>query len=290
MQVKLARHIGFCFGVERAVKIAEEILRRKKNVYTLGQIIHNPQTVSQLEKKGLNVIKDLNSIKSGTLLICSHGIAPDILKKAKDKGLNIVDATCPYVKKVQNVLRSLKEQGYFVVIVGDKNHPEVKALKGIIRDNALIVENEQDVLKLKPQYKKVALIAQTTQRQDKYYNIAEKMLKTCFKQDLKADSKINLSELRLFDTICTTTLKRQQAAKSLAQDVEVMLVVGGRASANTTRLAQICRLTGVPTYHIEGIKDLNLKRLKGIKKAGLTSGTSTPQQVIKEVATKLDKI
>ncbi|MFH1778069.1 MAG: 4-hydroxy-3-methylbut-2-enyl diphosphate reductase [Candidatus Omnitrophota bacterium] len=288
MQIKLAKHIGFCFGVKRAVNIAVHTLAGKKNtVYASGPIIHNPQTVQSLRAKGLKIVKDINRIKRGTLIVCSHGMGPRILQRAKKRQLDIIDATCPFVKKVQDIARDLKRNGYHVILVGDKNHPEIKAIKEIVGRDITIIEDVHSVIKMKSRSKKIGIIAQTTQRRDNYYRIIEHILKTIFWGINEGFNKITLSEVRIFDTICNATLLRQQAAKALTKEVDLIFVIGGKMSANTTRLAQICCMSGVRTYHIERAEEIKESWLKGVKKIGIASGTSTPKQIINAVVEKL---
>lgn len=267
MQIKIAECAGFCFGVKRAINIAENALKRlkaKDNIYSLGPIIHNPQVVEGLFKKGLQVISDLEKIKDGTVIISSHGAPLEALKDIKKKGIKLIDATCPFVKYAQNIVKGLKKDGYRIIIVGDSAHPEIKALKSIAGKDK--------------KSKKIGVISQTTQNKENYINEIKNILGEDF------------SEVKVFNTICNDTSKRQLATRSLLKDCDLMIVIGGKNSANTRRLWQICKESGVNSFHIETELEMKKKWFKGKNCIGITSGASTPDLMVKNVITKINKL
>ena len=277
MEVVLAKKAGFCFGVNRALEIARNTVGENgERVYTLGPLIHNQQVQAELARKGIAEINDLNQLEKGTLIIRSHGVGPEVLKQAAAKGLNLIDATCPFVHKIHIYACELAEQGYKVVIVGDKQHPEVRGIIGWTGGQALVVENaaEAEVLSLPG---KVGVIAQTTQEQGN------------FAATVAALSRKKL-ELKVYNTICHATAERQQAALELAGQVEVMVVAGGYNSSNTRKLVGICQGLGKTTYHVETAADLKPDWFRGVSKTGLTAGASTPDWIIEEVRGRMSDI
>ena len=275
MKIFLAEYLGFCYGVKRAIKIAKENADGK--CCTLGPIIHNPQMVERLKAEGVDSAESLDAIKEGTVIIRSHGVGPKIYEKIKAKGLRIVDATCPHVKRAQMAARELVNEGYEVVIVGEKNHPEVKSILEWAEKRTTIVETVTEAEKFAP-CQRLGIVSQTTVSNQHFEEIVLKLLRKS-------------SDIRILRTICTATDQRQKAAMELAEKVEVMLVVGGRNSANTTKLAKLCEKK-CKTYHIETAEEIlpewftqseNLSALK----VGITAGASTPDWLIKEVTEKL---
>jgi 4-hydroxy-3-methylbut-2-enyl diphosphate reductase len=273
MEIFLADKAGFCFGVKRAINTAFKAAGTGK-VYCLGPLIHNPQEVDRLLEAGVRTVEDFSLLNPGDyLIIRSHGVPPLILAQARDKGLQIIDLTCPFVGKAQRHAELLQKEGYQVVVIGEKQHPEVQSILGYAGDDAVVVETVEDVEGMKFQLR-LGVVAQTTQS---YSNFSEIVLK------LLSLSK----ELKVFNTICHSTKERQDAARVLAGQVDVMLVVGGRNSANTTRLVSVCRQEGKPTYHIEVADEIRPEWLKGAAKVGVTAGASTPDWVVEGVMKKL---
>ena len=279
MRVRVASHSGFCFGVKRAIKIARETLRDskdKRNIYSLNPIIHNPQVVNDLSKKGLKVQQDIKSIKSGTVIISSHGAPIDVINRLKKRKVKVVDATCPFVKNAHDIVKNLRGQGYRVIIVGDKKHPEVKALWSL-------AANRENTRKLafgqtrKHAEKRLAIVSQTTQIKDNYIKGVLGILNGDF------------SEVRVFNTICNDTSHRQGLTRRILKECDVMIVVGGKNSANTRRLWQICKESGVDSYHIERVDELKKRYFKGKGCAGVVSGASTPDETVKNVVTTVKK-
>lgn len=277
MEIIIADHAGFCFGVERAVGLVEETSRTHKGVYTLGPIIHNPQIVKKFADQGVGVCEDTESFtEKNTVVIRSHGVPKNIYGQLGEKSVNIVDATCPFVKKAQSSAQKLGHGGHSVVVYGEKNHPEVKSIVSFIDSEYFVVSDEEEVKAL-PFRKDYALIAQTTQNSESFDKIAE-ILKT------KCDS------LNVANTICNATSLRQASAISLAKKVDTMLIIGGKNSGNTTRLYEICRSICSKTYHVETKEELHKEIFKDSRKVGITAGASTPGYLVDEVIEFLKEV
>lgn len=277
MEVKVASKAGFCYGVKRAIDMATDtVSNRPGPVFSLGPLIHNPQVVNRLGQLGVREIRDISEVHEGTLIIRSHGVEPSLMNAARDLGLDIIDATCPFVRRTQVVARNLVTKGYQVVIVGDKDHPEVQGILGWADGKAEIVENPQEADLVKARGK-IGLLAQTTQYVENFNAVVETLEKSG-------------SDVRAFKTICSATSERQKAAQELACQVDVMIVVGGADSANTRKLASLCRACGTTTYHIEEAGELEPAWFQGVKAAGLTAGASTPDWIIEEVKKRMSEI
>jgi len=273
MEIFLADKAGFCFGVKRAINTAFKAAG-KGRVYCLGPLIHNPQEVERLSKAGVSTVGDLASLKPGdSVIIRSHGVPPSVLTQARDKGLNIIDLTCPFVGKAQRDAEALKNEGYQVVVVGEIKHPEVQSILGYAGDDAVVVEKAGDTEGIELR-SRLGVVAQTTQSYGNFSEIVLKLLRLS-------------KEIKVFNTICSSTKERQDAARALACQVDVMLVVGGRNSANTSRLAGLCKEEGKPAYHIELADEIQQEWLSGANKIGVTAGASTPDWVVEGVIKKL---
>lgn len=268
MEVILAEHLGFCYGVKRAIEIARENASTDGTSSTLGPIIHNPQMVERLRTEGVGTVDTLAEMKDGLVIIRSHGVGPEVYEEAAARGLDLVDATCPHVKKAQLSAKLLSEEGYTVVIIGEKNHPEVKSIFEWTGHGAHIIETEAEAEAL-PKFGKLGVVCQTTFSSDRFRCIAACLLEKS-------------RDIKILRTICTATDMRQAAALDLAEKVDMMLVIGGKNSANTTRLAQLCA-TKCKTYHIETAAELRDDWIKNVNKIGITAGASTPDWIIKEV-------
>ena len=268
MEVILAEHLGFCYGVKRAIEIARENASPNGTSSTLGPIIHNPQMVERLKNEGVGTVGSLDEMKDGLVIIRSHGVGPKVYEDAESRGLELVDASCPHVKKAQLSAKLLSEEGYTVVIIGEKNHPEVKSIFEWTARGAYIIETEAEAEKL-PRIGKLGIVSQTTFSAERFQRIVSRLLEKS-------------REIKILRTICTATDLRQTAALELAEKVDMMLVIGGKNSANTSRLAQICA-TKCKTYHIETVAELQDDWMKGVNKIGITAGASTPDWIIKEV-------
>lgn len=272
--VKLAVSAGFCFGVERAVKMAISALDQfGPPVYTLGPIIHNPQEVQRLQKMGIRMAGTLEEIPEGTVVIRSHGAPKGVIEEAEARGLNVVDATCPLVQRLKERVRELAEEGYQVIIVGESDHPEVMAVLSFAPDSGVVVRDPGEVEPGKLS-RRVGIVAQTTQSLENLRSVASLCICHC-------------REVRTYNTICQATHRRGAEALDLAAEVEVMIVVGGRNSANTTRLAQAVSKGGTTTYHIESVQELNDLDIPRGAPIGVTAGASTPGWVIDEVVEAL---
>ena len=273
-KIIISSHSGFCFGVRRALDIAKKALKEKDAVYSLGPIIHNPQVVDEFSKKGLKIIKNINKTKSknAALLIPSHGISPSVLRK---RPFTCINTTCPLVENVQKIVRGLKEKGYFIIIVGDKKHPEVKGLIGIAGKNSHVIKDKKEAKMLSLKSKKVALISQTTASLSDFKEVLSEMAKKGF------------AKLASFNTVCKNTIDRQKEAREIAGRVDAMIIIGGKNSANTSKLAKTCRGVNKNTRHIESEKDLKWEFLKGKKSVGIATGASTPPYAIEEVIERI---
>lgn len=277
MKLFVAKSAGFCFGVKRAMDMALEAAKKyPKDLYTLGPLIHNPQAVKFLEQLGVKVKNRIENIPKGTVIFRSHGVSLRDLKKAREKRLHIIDATCPIVKKAQFFAKFLYRHGYNVLIVGDPHHPEVEAIQSYIKHGVEVVEDVEVVQRLGP-WEKLGIIAQTTQS----FNLFNEIVATSLEK---------AKEVRVFNTICHATTIRQKEAVEIAKKVECMIVIGGYNSGNTQRLAAICREIQPYTYHIETAKELNPKWLTRREKIGLTAGASTPLWIIKEVEGRIRRL
>ena len=279
-EIVLAKNAGFCFGVKRAVEEALKTQKEyNKKIYTLGPLIHNSDVVNMLEKNNIFSINinELNGLNEGdVILIRSHGVSKDVFKKLENKNLNIINATCPYVSKIQNKAEKYKALGYTIVILGDENHPEVVGINGWCNETAIITKNGEFVDNIPT---KVCVLSQTTEK-------IENFQKTLNNLSLKA------KEILAFNTICSATSVRQESANDLSKDVDVMFIVGGKNSSNTTKLYQICKKNCKDSYHIENVielKNFNLEILKN-KKIGLTAGASTPKWIIEDVINYLNNL
>ena len=276
MQVILAENLGFCYGVRRAIKMARENASPDGSACTLGPIIHNPQMVERLRTEGVGTVSRLDEMKDGgRIIIRSHGVGPQTYEEAEARKLVCVDATCPHVKKAQLSAKALAEEGYHVVIIGEKEHPEVRSILEWAAEGADVVESAEEAAQVQP-CARLGIVSQTTFSGEKFKELVSVLL------DKSRD-------VRILRTICTATDQRQKAARELAETVDLMLVVGGKNSANTTRLAQICA-EKCRTYHIETAEELRPEWFDKIKKIGITAGASTPDWIIKEVYKKCQRI
>lgn len=273
MEVIIAKTAGFCFGVDNAVKSVYDHIE-KYPLYTFGPIIHNPQVVEDMKNKGVKVINnidELQKIEEGTVIIRSHGVGKHIYDLVEDKGLALVDATCPYVRRIHEIVRQCSDRGDIIVIIGDSNHPEVIGIKGWSNSKTIIIEDLDDAKKLDlDKNTKVCVVEQTTFNYQKFKEIIEILQRKGYHVDIKK-------------TICSATAKRQQEALELSAKVDKMIVIGGKQSSNTQKLYNICKNQCDQTYHIETIEDMELDVLKPNDIVGITAGASTPKNIIEEV-------
>ena len=272
-EVEVAENAGACYGVKRALEIAREAAAAGGRAHTLGPLIHNPRVVSQLAADGMGVAETLDEAREGTLVLRSHGTAPQVVAEAKRRGFDVVDATCPYVSKVQHRARALAEAGYAVVIIGQPGHAEVEGIRAWGGDAVVAVADDPGKLPATlPD--RVGVVIQTTQSAER----VEAVLKAV---------RARAREVRVEQTVCNATQERQRAARELAGRVDLMLVVGGRNSGNTTRLFEICRPLCAAIHHIEGADEVEPAWLDGVARVGVTAGASTPQEQIDAVRARL---
>ncbi|MBL7139706.1 MAG: 4-hydroxy-3-methylbut-2-enyl diphosphate reductase [Planctomycetes bacterium] len=272
--IEVAEGSGVCFGVKRALRLAEKALEAGEAVYCLGPLIHNPQEVDRLAGRGFRVIESLEEAASGgTLLVRSHGLAPAVVAEAKALGLHIIDATCPLVRRVQTLATDLEGDGYQVIVAGDAAHPEVRAIQG--HAPKAVVVSAPEALEGLALAGRVALVAQTTFSPEVFRRMAAELVMRV------AD------EVRVVKTICAATVERQRATASLADRVDVMFVIGGRNSANTNRLAELCAACDVPTYHVEVADEVRPEMVAGRPRVGVAAGASTPQWIIDAVRERI---
>lgn len=276
MQIIVAGHAGFCFGVKRALDTAVDEVSLRGPVYTLGPLMHNPQEVDRLKNLGILPVESLEEAKTGTVILRSHGVGKAVFDKAEELGLKIIDATCPYVKRVQQSAAALLNEGYQPIIIGDKKHPEVEGILGWTEGKAIVIETQEEAMEL-PSLAKIGVVVQTTQTNENFETIVD-VLKT------------KTEDIKVINTICKATIERQAKAAELAGQVEVMLVVGGKNSANTKKLASICRTTGAQTYQIEEAGEIDMRWFNRIQRVGITAGASTPDWIIKEVIIKMSEL
>lgn len=278
MEIEKAGDLGFCFGVRRAIEMVEEAAQKQGPLQTLGPIVHNRQVVEGLKAKGIEVASGLHDIDSEIVAITSHGMAPQVVDMLKSRGLKLIDATCPLVQRAQRAARRLAAAGFFVLVFGDSAHPEVQGILGWAGDNALAT---LEAPKLERLPRRVGVLSQTTQSAAHFAR---------FLQQLITSGIAPLSELRIINTICEVTTRRQQEALELGRRVDLMLVIGGRHSANTRHLAESCVAAGVETHHVETAAELDPAWLVNRRRIGVTAGASTPEQLIDEVIIKLEEM
>ncbi len=275
VKITIAKSAGFCFGVKRAIDLAEDIASKNKEVYTFGPLIHNPQEVSRLEKENIKVVEDYSKIEKGVLVLRTHGIPLDIYENlSKKENIKIVDAACPFVKKAQDIIKELSKDSEQIVIVGEKKHPEVVALVSYGKGKCLVVEDIKDVKNVK-KTDIIYIVSQTTQSPKKFEEIVNEISK--------------ISQVKVFNTICRATFDRQSAAEKLAKEVDVMIVIGGKNSGNTTRLYQICSNI-TKTYHIENVDEIEKSWFDNVREVGITAGASTPDWIIENIKRRIKEV
>ncbi|WP_448588040.1 4-hydroxy-3-methylbut-2-enyl diphosphate reductase [Thermocrinis sp.] len=281
-EIIVAPHAGFCFGVKRAINIAERVSREKKdkNIWSMGPLIHNPQEVERLRKKGIRVWESEKELNEGdTIIIRSHGIPPQKEGELKERGLRVVDATCPYVKAVHQAVEKLVGEGYYVLIVGEKDHPEVIGTVGYLKKaggEGMVVESKEDLEKIRG-VEKVGIVAQTTQNEQ-------------FFKEVVGEIALWAKEVKVINTICNATSERQEDVYELAPKVDLMLIVGGKNSGNTRRLYEISRSLNPRSYHVETAEELREDWFANAETVGITAGASTPDWIIDEVKKRVEEI
>jgi len=277
MKIEKAADMGFCFGVRRAIELVQKAAQERGPLQTLGALVHNRQVVDKLSECGVDIATSLDEVRGNIIAIASHGVGPEVMKQIKARGLEVIDATCPFVRKAQIVAQRLGKEGFSVLVFGDASHPEVQAVLGWAGKNA---SASLEIPQFTAQPKRLGILCQTTQNQDRFAS---------FVAGIITSDTAKFSELRVFNTICDATRKHQAAALGLAKRADLMLVIGGKDSANTRRLAEICADTGVATYHIETVTEFDPSWVRGRRHIGITAGASTPDEVIDEVVLKLQE-
>jgi 4-hydroxy-3-methylbut-2-enyl diphosphate reductase len=274
MEIIIANNSGLCYGVKRALQIAKETLSEKKGrVYTLGDLIHNPQVIRDLEKQGIRSLEDLDDIHQGTVIIRSHGVSPEIYKRIEEKNIKIVDATCPIVKRIQRLVEALAKEEEEIVIVGNKNHPESRGLIGYSQGKGIIVESEGQAKKM-PSKKGRAVLVQSTQDMELFQKVVVALIE-------------RTEDLKVFNTICQSTQTRQKSTSELASRVDTLFIIGGKNSSNTHKLYQISKRVLPNTHFIENSAQITPEMLKGANKIGLSGGASTPPEAIEEAVVRI---
>ena len=273
MEIKIAKCSGYCYGVKRAMDLALEKLDEtsEKKVYSLGPLIHNDQAMKKFTDKGLIVEEDINKIeKNSTAIVRSHGLPKDFYDKMDIISTNVVDATCPFVKKIQDIVYENYKSGHGIILIGDKDHPEIRGINGWSDNSSIIINSIEDVERFDFSEDRAYIVAvQTTYKLEKYLQI-EKILKN------------RLKKVEFFNTICYATRERQDAARELSKTVDAMIVIGGKSSSNTKKLAEICSENCI-TFLIETAKDIDLEKISSFSTIGITAGASTPDFIIDEV-------
>src|SRR3954449_1790871 len=276
-EVRIARRTGFCYGVREAIDYARLAASQGKQTHTLGQVVHNEGVIAQLEAQGIETVDTLDDVQTGAaVVIRAHGVTPEVMARAKTKGLEVIDGTCTWVIQEQRELVKLVEEGYTIVLLGTPKHPEVVGLLGFAPD-AIVVDEEEDWVRI-PRKKKMALISQSTQPPWKFEKLAAYMVGRSH-------------ELKIVNTVCPVTIRRQEDTLEAAREVDLMVVVGGRSSANTKELTRLCGIAGTPALQIEGAKDLvDPEPFHAVRLVGVTGGTSTPIEDLRDVAERIYRI
>ena len=277
MEVIVAKTAGFCFGVERAVnKVYEQIEKTRQPIYTYGPIIHNEEVVKDLEAKGVKLIADRKELEAltegeGVIIIRSHGVSREVYEIAEKKGLTIVDATCPFVKKIHRLVERECAAGNQVVIIGNEQHPEVEGIKGWGDAHTVVIQTPAEVEDFVPKAgAKLSIVSQTTFNYNNFKELVEKFFKKGY-------------DILVLNTICNATQERQVEAKEIASKVDAMIVIGGKSSSNTQKLYEICLKECKHTYYIQTLGDFDPESVNSVRNVGITAGASTPKNIIEEV-------
>lgn len=277
MEILVAKHMGFCGGVKRAVEMAAGAATAAQGpAFTWGPLIHNPQVVHRLEQGGVHVAETLEALTGETFVVSAYGVEHAVLEAARARGMRIVDATCPVVIRAHSLAFKLVEEGYQLIVVGDHGHPEMVTLKEVLGERVTIVHNREEAAQVKLRGR-IAVMSQTTQSQENFRQIV-------------GDLSLRTKELRVVNTLCPAITVRQEEAERLVDEVDALVIVGGHYSSNTTRLAEIGRARGLPTYHVEVPQELDPAWFVGVRKVGVMSGASTPEWIIADILTRLQAI
>ena len=277
MQIILDEGAGFCFGVERALKMAGEESRDASGpIVTIGPLIHNPQVVEEMKRDGVKVAQEGENLLDTTAIIRTHGVRPQEENRLHEAGNRVLDATCPYVKKSHEYAEVLRREDYHIVVIGDPNHPEIRGVLGYAGERVTVITQPEEANSL-PHYAKVGVVVQTTYPIEKVQKVISKLV-------------CRSTELRVFNTICDYTSDRQVSARKISSQVDLMYVVGGRNSANTNKLAEICKQQGTVTRHIEVAEEIDPRDLEGVERLGISAGASTPDDRIASVIDRIEEL
>jgi len=280
LRVEKAAGTGFCFGVKRAIDTLEKVARERGRVEALGAIVHNQQVLQRLADIGIRVASSLDDIEGDTVAIGAHGVSPELEEEIRARYTDVINTTCPFVQRAQIAARRLAKAGFFVIVYGDVNHPEVRGILGWAGGKGLATLDETDINTLEHLPRRLGVLSQTTQIPARFTEFVKKLVDSALTKD---------AELRIIDTICHDIRERQQAALDLASRVDLMLVIGSHSSANTNRLADLCA-TATRTYLFETAEEIQLSWLEGYNRIGVTGGASTAEQTINEVMAKLKAV
>jgi 4-hydroxy-3-methylbut-2-en-1-yl diphosphate reductase len=272
-EIEKARRTGFCFGVKRAVDIVTGTARERGHIETLGAVVHNEQVMKKLGELGVETVKSLDDVKGKLVVTSSHGVSPEVEETIRARGLEMVSTRCGDVKRAQDAAKRLVDDGFFIIVFGDAGHPEVKGILGWLKDKGMATVDEKEVAALSPLPKRIGVLSQTTQIASEFTAFAQKIVAIALRRD---------SEIRIIDTICHDLRDRQATTLDLAKRVDLMLIVGGRHSANSNHLASLCA-TEVKTFLIETAADIDGAWLEGVKRVGVGSGSSTAEETIDAV-------
>ncbi len=275
-----AKEIGFCFGVRRAIDTLEKAAEESGALDSLGEVVHNERVLGNLERKGVRVIKSPKDIERSTVAISAHGATPEVEAELRTRKVKIVDTTCPFVRRAQIAARRLAGAGFFVIVFGEAGHQEVKGILGWAGGHGLATLDAEEIANLRPIPRKLGILSQTTQIPENFLKFAKRIIDLGLTKD---------AEIRIIDTICHDIRQRQAVSARLAKKVELMLVVGGRSSANTRRLLELSSAE-TESHQIENATEIQAEWLKGKKSIGITSGTSTPDETIEEVMERLESL
>ncbi len=280
MQVIKAKELGFCMGVRRAVDMMEAAAGEMGRITSLGSTVHNPQVVERLRARGVDVIATLDAVDARPVAITAHGVSPEVLERLEAQGANVVDTTCPIVTRAQQWAKKLSDEGFGVIIFGDPEHKEVRGIVGWAAGRALTMRSEADLEAALPEWmpSRIGVLSQTTETEAHFASFVQKLLSLHIER---------ISQLRVVNTLCNATTSQQAATEELAQQVDVMVVVGGRESANTRHLAEVARECGVETHQVESAAELDATWVAGRERVGVAAGASTPDAVIDEVVARL---
>lgn len=269
MRIRVAKSAGFCFGVRRAINIALEAAGKERDVYMLGEIVHNEFVVAQIEQAGIRIVDEIRDIDDGVLLLRAHGSVPELYQEAEAKGLRVVDATCPMVLEIHRIAQMLEQEGYQVVIIGDQNHDEVRGIAGQVRE-ARVISSPADVAKWPKRFGRLGVVVQSTQNLENVQGILAELVRFC-------------RELRFVNTICRPTADHQNEIRQMPRENDCMIIVGSYTSANTRRLTELSTAINPRTYQVQSSAELRPEWFDAVETVGISAGASTPDTIIRDV-------